>query len=79
MCDFTQRQTGIEDRLKAVGAPLTEVRRGIRVMKDDVESLAALNEEVESFVGTPAYERIYVKWYGSPEPFWTVARVAWAH
>ena len=71
------RQVTIEDRIKVVGEPLAEVRRGIRVKKGNVELLAVLDKAVERFVGTPEYRRIYVKWYGKPAPFWTVLRVAW--
>ena len=72
------RQIGIEDRIKVVGEPFVEVKRGISVHKDNTELLAVLDKAVERFVGTPAYERIYVKWYGSPRPFWTVRLVVWA-
>ncbi|MEE8283745.1 MAG: transporter substrate-binding domain-containing protein, partial [Alphaproteobacteria bacterium] len=70
------RQVTIEDRIKVVGEPVAEVRRGIRVKKGSVELLAVLDKAVERFVGTPEYRRIYVKWYGKPAPFWTVRRVA---
>ncbi len=69
------RQVGIEDRIEVVGAPLTELKRGIRVQKGETELLAALNQAVNDFVGTPAYQAIYLKWYGRPEPFWTSWRV----
>ncbi len=71
------KQVGIADRIKVAGAPLKELKRAIRVQKGDTELLVALNRAVNSFVGTPDYRAIYVKWYGSPTPFWTVARVAW--
>jgi signal transduction histidine kinase len=69
------RQVGIEDRIAVVGAPLREIKRGIRVQKGETELLAALNQAVSDFVGTPAYRAIYVKWYGAAKPFWTVSRV----
>ena len=71
------RRIGVEDRIKAVGAPLTEIKRGIRLKKGDAALLASLNKAVKGFVGTPAYQAIYVKWYGSPTPFWAAARIAW--
>ena len=71
------RQIGIEDQIKVVGEPLKEIKRGIRVMKDNVALLAILNEAVEGFVGTPAYQRTYTKWYGKPKPFWTAVRIIW--
>jgi signal transduction histidine kinase len=74
---YLAREAGIEDRIKVVGRPLKEVKRGIRVMKDDVALLAVLNAAVEGFVGTSTYQRIYTKWHGSPEPFWTAAQATW--
>ena len=72
------REIGVEERIKIAGPPLKEIRRGIRVLKDNVELLAVLNRAVEHFVVTPEYQQIYTKWYGSPTPFWTVTRVTWA-
>ncbi|MCH8095536.1 MAG: PAS-domain containing protein [Proteobacteria bacterium] len=72
------RQIRVGDRIKVVGEPLKEIKRAIRVRKGNIELLAILNEAVEGFVGSPAYQRIYVKWYGEPMPFWTVARIIWA-
>ncbi len=69
------RQIGIEDRIAVVGAPLREIKRGIRVQKGEPELLAALDQAVNDFVGTPAYQAIYIKWYGRPQPFWTGWRV----
>ncbi len=72
------REAGIEDRVKIVGRPLREIKRGIRVRKADVALLAVLNTAVEEFVGTPAYQRIYSKWHRDPAPFWTAAQSTWA-
>ena len=71
------QQIGIEDRIKTAGPPLKEIKRGIRVLKGNDALLAVLDKAVQSFVGTPEYQRIYAKWYGKPRPFWTVRRVAW--
>ena len=71
------RPMGIDHRFKVVGASLREVKRGIRVRKDSVALLALLNGAVDGFVGTPAYLRIYKKWYAAPEPYWTVPRILW--
>jgi len=71
------REIGIEDRIKTVGKPLKEVKRGIRVRKESTELLAILEKAVKSYVRTPAYQQIYAKWYGKPKPYWTVKRVAW--
>jgi len=71
------RQAGIEDRIKVAGPPLREIRRGIRVRKEDTNLLALLDQAVESYVGTPAYRQTYVKWYGKPQSYWSQRRVIW--
>jgi len=72
------RHVGIDQRIKTVGKPLKEIKRGIRVRKENARLLAALDKAMEGFVHTPAYQRIYAKWYGTPIPFWTAIRVLWA-
>ncbi len=69
------RAAGIEDDIKTVGEPLLEVRRGIRVRKEDTALLQILDQAVDDFVPTPAYQAIYVKWYGKAMPFWSPARL----
>lgn len=74
---YLARRAGIEDRIKVVGEPLKEVKRGISVLKTNVALLAALNAAVIDFVPSAAYQRIYTKWYGRPTPFWTADRATW--
>ena len=71
------RKLGIEDKLKIVGPPLREVKRGIGVAKDKVALHKALNDAVKLFLGTPAYRRIYTKWHGKPESPWITTTFAW--
>ena len=71
------REAGVERRIKMAGAPLIEIKRGIRLRKNEDELMAAINAAMEGFVGSPDYQAIYVKWYGQPRSFWTAARVAW--
>ena len=68
------RKAKIDDRIKIVGKPLVEIKRGIRVRKGD-ELLTRLNPAVEEFLLSTAYQRVYAKWYGKPRSYWTVARV----
>ncbi len=70
------QKTGLEDRIKIVGEPLLEVKRGIAVRKDDQGLLKKLDDEVRIFTKSPRYAEIYAKWYGKPEPYWTAGRVA---
>jgi PAS domain S-box-containing protein len=69
------RETGLEDRIRKVGQPFLERERGIAVRKDDVRLLARLNGVLPGFIGSPAYQRIYLAWYGKPAPYWTVRKI----
>lgn len=69
------RQLGVEDKVKIVGAPLKEVRRGLQFRKDSTDLHALFSAAVISFVHSPDYHRIYSKWYGAPKPYWTAGRV----
>ena len=71
------RQLGLEDRIRTLGPPLRDVKRGILVAKGNPALWRRLDKAVRDFVGTPEYERIYSKWYGDSSHFWTVARVSW--
>jgi len=71
------REIGIEDRIKTVGKPLKEIKRGIRVRKENVDLLSVLDKAVKDYVGTQAYQQVYAKWYGKPKPYWSVARILW--
>lgn len=70
------RDAGIDDRIKTVGRPLTEIRRAISVARENQALFARLDAAVDQFVGSETYRDIYVKWYGQPKPFWSALRVA---
>ena len=67
----------VEDRIKLVGKPLIELKRAIAARKGDTILLDRLNESVKNFVHTQEYNRIFVKWYGKPTPFWAASLVAY--
>ncbi len=70
------REMGMEDHIEVVDKPIAEITRSIAVRKDDIVLLARLNSAIEGFVGTPAYQDIYSKWYGKQLPYWTPMRVS---
>jgi PAS domain S-box-containing protein len=69
------RDSGVEDKIKIVGEPVMELKIGIALRKDDVELIAKLNAVIKDFVGSPEYQRIYKKWYGTPTPYWTSRKI----
>jgi PAS domain S-box-containing protein len=75
---YLARGAGIENRIRVVGEPIKEVKRGISVLRSNVTLFAALNAAVKDFVPSAAYQRIYTKWYGRPTPFWTATSATWS-
>jgi len=65
------RETGLEDRIKKIGKPFSEQERCLVVRKDNVQLQERLNNALQGFIGSPAYQEIYIKWYGAPTPYWT--------
>ena len=72
------RDAGLENRIKTVGKPLAELKRSIAVRKDNEELLLRLNDGLNGFVGSPEYQSIYMKWYGSQKSYWTARQTAGA-
>jgi PAS domain S-box-containing protein len=69
------RDARLDHRIKVVGTPLREVKRGMSVRKGNNVLLHRLNQAITTFITSPAYEEIYAKWYGRPILYWTVGRV----
>lgn len=69
------REARLEDRFKKVGKPFVERERGIAMRKDDARLLEQLNKVLPGIIGSPEYQRVYLKWYGTPEPFWTTEKI----
>ncbi|MEJ1385658.1 MAG: transporter substrate-binding domain-containing protein [Candidatus Sedimenticola sp. (ex Thyasira tokunagai)] len=73
----TARGAGVEGLIKQVEPPLKEIKRAIAVRKGDDALLAGMNAAVKQFVGSTTYAEIYSRWFGTPEPYWTIQRVLW--
>lgn len=69
------RRSGVEERITTIGTPLQEVKRGIAVVKSRQELFRQVDAAVQQFITTARYRQIYEKWYGRPQPFWTVGRI----
>lgn len=69
------RQIHIDNRIKSNGPVLTEIKRGISVLKGNEWILERLNPVINAFIRTRAYSDIYTKWYGKPTPFWDIKKV----
>ncbi len=72
------REAGLDNKIKAIGAPFEEVKRAIAVRKGEAALLATLDTAVKSFIESSDYQDIYRKWYGQPNPYWTDVRVLMA-
>ncbi|MGM0576898.1 MAG: ATP-binding protein [Myxococcota bacterium] len=71
------KQAGLEERLLAVGPPVTEVKRGVAVRRDAPVLAARIRDAVDGLVGTPGFQAVYDRWMGAPTSWWTRERVAW--
>lgn len=69
------RGVGVEDRIKTVGQPLREIKRGIAVHPSRTEIHRRLSAAAAKFISTPEYQAIYLKWFGAPKSIWSVERV----
>ena len=69
------RSSGLENHIKISGSPLKEIKRAIAIKKGNTELLIKLNNSINTFILSSAYESIYNKWYGKPSPFWTTFRI----
>jgi PAS domain S-box-containing protein len=69
------REARLDDRIKKIGKPFVEQQRGLVVNKGNAHLLGILNKALDDFVGSPDYQQIYLKWYGSPTSYWTAKRI----
>ena len=67
--------SAIHDQIKLVGRPLQEIKRGLAVNKSNKLLLRQMNVAVKQLISSPAYQKIYTEWYGTPPPFWDTPKV----
>lgn len=68
------RSLGVKDKIKVVGKPLMELKRGYLLHRDNTELKARLSRALWSYVTSPPFAETYLRWWGTPEPFWTIGR-----
>ncbi len=69
------REVGLAEQIRIIQPPLTEIKRAIAISKKNPELFNYLKKPTMQFVSSKQYQMIYTKWYGSPPPYWTTARV----
>lgn len=69
------RRARLDGHLKVVGAPLREIKRGLRFSKGNETLRDRFEQGVQQFLVSDAYGEIYARWYGTPSPFWTTGRL----
>jgi PAS domain S-box-containing protein len=69
------RAAGIEDKIEKVEPALAESPRCFTVRKGDAAVLERLNRGLELLIGSHDYQRILLKWFPPPAPFWTTKRI----
>jgi len=68
-------QSGLSEKIKVVGEPIFEVKRGIAVRKDLSALANKLDSATRDFLKSPDYKKIYKKWNRTPPPFWNTKRL----
>jgi PAS domain S-box-containing protein len=68
------RDAGVADKIKVVDLPLMELKRGFLVRQADTVLLKKINQGIQVYIQSGDYLADYAKWYGGPEPFWTLRR-----
>jgi PAS domain S-box-containing protein len=68
-------EAGLKEKLRVIVPPVFEVQRAIAFRPDSEALGKRLREAVESFDNTLEQKRIYERWLGKPEPWWTVQKV----
>ncbi|MFZ5482868.1 MAG: EAL domain-containing protein [Pseudomonadota bacterium] len=68
---------GIGDRIRSIGEPLMELKRGFLYRADHAALRDFLDPYLQAHVASPAYQAQYLTWYGTPTPGWSGQRVFW--
>ncbi len=66
------RDAGVADKIKVVGLPLMELKRGFLLRQTDTVLLKKINQGIQAYIRSGDYLADYAKWYGKPEPFWNL-------
>jgi PAS domain-containing protein len=69
------RRARIEDKIALVEPALSDSPRSFAALKEHAAVVYRLDASLNGMIGTPGYQRIYLKWFGPPQPFWTVGRI----
>jgi PAS domain S-box-containing protein len=70
------RKTRVVDKVRAVEVPIATFKRAIMVAKKNAALHATLDSALEEFLETEEFRTIYIKWFGTPIPFWSPLKIA---
>ncbi len=69
------RELKLENQIRKLEPPLLTIKRAIAVRKDLPDLLVRLQTATYEFTQSAAYDKIYDRWHGEGEPFWTTNRL----
>ncbi|HPP86634.1 MAG TPA: transporter substrate-binding domain-containing protein [bacterium] len=65
----------LEDKFKIVGKPFMEIKRVYLFRKNNQDLKNQIDKALDEILRSQFYRDVYIKWYGRPEPFWTLGKV----
>ncbi len=69
------RTIGVVGRIKVVGKPLMELKRGYLLRKTDTKLVEQLNQALSDYVASPEFAENYLKWWDKSHLFWDTKRI----
>jgi PAS domain S-box-containing protein len=70
------RELRIADKVDAAEIPIAQSKRAMMFSKQNTELRDRLDSVLGEFLETERYQQIYLKWFGTPIPFWSPLRIS---
>jgi len=68
------RLTGLTNEIKVIDKPIINLKRGF-LYKKNSKLLSVFDPFIRKYTGSKEYLYSYKRWYGTPDPFWTINRI----
>ncbi|MBF0109185.1 MAG: transporter substrate-binding domain-containing protein [Magnetococcales bacterium] len=69
------RRLDLEERIKVVGPPVFELKRGYLLHPGKIKLLEKLDHAIRRIIVSDEYGKLLRQWYGQQKPYWTDHRI----